>query len=103
MDPTRPIDSKKPTPSLGLKGVASSAAAAATAEASTRSATRGDDGDAASIALSTQAWTAGEARRLDTQRMQALALELAEDRYQVDPEALARRIVDDALGPEGDE
>lgn len=100
MDPLRPIDSKKPTPSLGLKGVGAPAGAAATGEAGTRPATQGDEGDATSIALSTRAWTSSEARRLDTQRLEALALELAEDRYQVDPEALARRILDDALGPE---
>ena len=41
-----------------------------------------------------------EAKRLDTQRMQAIRDDVQNDRYEVDPDALAQRIVEDALGPE---
>lgn len=102
MNPTRPIDAKKPALATGTRAVGSATAPSRVAEIS-----EADGRAAVDAALTLDVATVGnaraEAKRLDTQRLQALRAEVQSDSYHVDPEALARRIVEDALGPEPSE
>lgn len=102
MNPTRPIDAKKPTLATGTRAVGGATAPNRGAEVAET------DGRAAvdaslTLDLATVGNARAEAKRLDTQRLQALRDEVQGDRYHVDPDALARRIVEDALGPEPSE
>jgi anti-sigma28 factor (negative regulator of flagellin synthesis) len=57
-------------------------------------------GGSVSLEVSEAGLGRAEARTIDAQRLEALREAIHSDSYEVDPDALARRILDDALGPE---
>jgi anti-sigma28 factor (negative regulator of flagellin synthesis) len=97
MDPTRPLDTKKtPIRPAGQKTAGPTGAA-------TNAHTTSQVGSAksgVSLELSDLGLSRTEARRIDSQRLEALKEAIANDTYEVDADALSRRILDDALGPE---
>jgi len=97
MDPTRPIDSKKTA--IRPAGQKTAGPMGAAANASTPSQVGSAKGGV-SLELSDLGLSRTEARRIDNQRLEALKDAIANDTYEVDADALSRRILDDALGPE---
>lgn len=103
MDPTRPIDPKKtlrPSPN-GPKVAGGQGVASAAPNGGPGSATPGGSG--VSLDVSDLGLSRAEIRRIDSQRLEALKDAIANDRYEVDADALARRIIEDALGLEANE
>lgn len=96
MDPTRSIDPKKTLRPAGQKPAAGAPGPTTASGARPASTT----GDHVSVEVSDVGLARAEARRIDAQRLEALREALKSGTYEVDPDALARRIVDDALGPE---
>ena len=101
MDPTRPIDSKRgPATAPGLRAVGAGNKPVASAGTATTA-----EVDAPSAIVNTQSGGAlelvrGETARIDASKLDALAERVESGNYDVDPEALADRILDDALGAE---
>jgi flagellar biosynthesis anti-sigma factor FlgM len=96
MDPTRSIDPKKTLRPPGQKPTAPTAGPTTASGARPAS----SSGDQVSVEVSDVGFARAEAKRIDAQRLEALREALSSGTYEVDPDALARRIVDDALGPE---
>lgn len=96
MDPTRSIDPKKTLRPAAQKPAAPAAGPTTASGARPASST----GDHVSVEVSDVGFAKAEARRIDAQRLEALREAVNSGSYEVDPDALARRIVDDALGPE---
>lgn len=96
MDPTRSLDPKKTLRPLGQKPLG--ATGGPTTAPAARPATQ--SGEAVSLEVSDLGLGRTEAKKLDAQRLEALREAINSDSYEVDPDALARRILDDALGPE---
>lgn len=96
MNPTRPLDPNKTLRPLGQKalGPAKEPVSAQSARPSN------DPGGGVSVDVASIGFGRAEARHLDSQRIEALRRAIEEDRYDVDPDALAKRIVDDAIGAE---
>ncbi len=97
MDPTRPIDSKKAA--IRPAGQKAAGPMGAATNASTTSQVGSTKGGV-SLEFSDLGLSRSEARRIDGQRLEALKDAVANDSYEVDADSLARRILDDALGPE---
>ena len=98
MNPSRPIDTNKPVVASGARAVAGAPAvphveSAAESEPS-------DVGESETVVLSSAASAGREAMRLDAQRLASLKQAVADGSYHVDAQAMAKRIVEDALGPE---
>ncbi len=102
MDPTRPVETtlirepgRKPIGRVGKLNDATTAAAKGGQEA---------DQVASSVADAQRAISAGkaEAKAVDSARLEELRLAVSSGRYEVDADALADRILDDAIGAEGD-
>ncbi|PIE17285.1 MAG: flagellar biosynthesis anti-sigma factor FlgM [Proteobacteria bacterium] len=102
MDPTRPVDSKlirepgrKPIGRVSKVNDATTAAAKGSQDATQV---------ADSVATAQRAIAAGkaEAKSVDSARLEELREQVSSGRYHVDAEALADRILDDALGSEDD-
>lgn len=98
MDPTRPI-SAKPVREPGSRAVSrTNPVPDTTRQAGSRSATD----VAESVQDASRAIAAGreETRRLDDSSLDALRADYESGRYQVDADALADRMLDDAFGEE---
>lgn len=100
MDPTRPLDGKRSPTLPGARAVGPGAKAPPASGTSTTS----EVGEASAI-VSTHGGGAlevarHETARIDNTRLAELAERIDHDRYDVDPAALADRILDDALGSE---
>jgi len=100
MDPTRPNRPIDPNKSA-MRAVGNKAAGALGAAANASgTAQAGEARSGVSLELSDTGLSRAEARRIDSQRLEFLKEAIANDTYDVSPDALARRILDDALGPE---
>jgi len=98
MNPTRPIDTKKPGITTVVRGVATPAGAAKVADVTAGAKAMPES--AISVDLSLTSRVRADAHRIDAQRLQSLKQAVTDGTYEVDNEALAKRIVEDALGPE---
>jgi anti-sigma28 factor (negative regulator of flagellin synthesis) len=96
MVPTNPLDRKttrSPSGSAGLRGVRAAARPEVTSVT--------EDGPAVQVENSFSALSRAATGRLDAARLAALREAVRSGTYEVDARALAERVVDDALGPEG--
>jgi len=97
MDPTRPLDPKTTVIRPASQKAAGALGAAANAPPISQA---GSAKGSVSLEISDLGLSRTEARRIDSQRLDALKDAIANDTYEVDADSLARRILDDALGPE---
>lgn len=100
MNPTRPIDTKKPVVATGARGVAGASPVPHASGAA--GAQRAGLGETVELSSAARAGAEGH-KEIDAERMQALRQAVADGSYQIDVHALAKRIVEDALGQEATE
>ena len=101
MDPTRPVDPKRGS-TTGLRAITPGAArniapASSGANVSEVAPTTAVVDTRSSGVIET---ARSETSRIDASRLEELSERIEQGRYDVDPDALADRILDDALGPE---
>jgi flagellar biosynthesis anti-sigma factor FlgM len=97
MVPTNPLDRKTARPTPGAVSLRATRSAGSTAVGDSA-----EDGPAVQMESGLSALARATAGRLDRERLATLREAVRNGTYEVDAKSLAKRIVDDAVGPEGE-